>query len=369
MCARGLILAPVLAPVLVLVLALASTALSPSIATATATAQANAPTWGSQIVRRPADWYGSETARHAAATVILHQSAQGGWPKNSDLFAQPRPDADPGLTNTIDNNATTLPLEFLARVVTAGDQTARPAFNRGLDYLLEAQRPNGGWAQFYPLRGGYYDQITYNDDAMIHVMHLLQDVAEGRSPYGFVDTARRARAAEAVRAGTAVILKTQVRRNGRLTVWCAQHDAVTLKPAWARRFEPPSLSGNESVAIVRFLMSIDQPSPEVVAAVEGAVDWFRATALPNLRIETVETDGKPDRRVVAAPGEGPIWARFYDLETDAPIFMGRDSIPRASLAEIEQERRAGYHYYGTWPAALINVDYPAWRTRLGLPAR
>jgi PelA/Pel-15E family pectate lyase len=304
-----------------------------------------------------------------AATVILHQSAHGGWPKNTNLFAPPHPDSDPGLANTIDNDGTTLPLDFLARVITAGDETARPAFDRGLDYLLEAQRPNGGWPQFYPLRGGYYDQITYNDDAMVRVLRLLQGVAAGQPPYGFVDAARRARAAEAVRAGTALILKTQVRRNGRLTAWCAQHDAVTFEPAWARRFEPPSLSGNESVGIVRFLMSIDHPSPEVVAAVEGAVDWFQAVALPDLRVENIQTDGKPDRRVVAAPGEGPLWARFYDLETDAPIFMGRESIARASLAEIEQERRAGYHYFGTWPAALINVDYPAWRTRLGLPAR
>jgi PelA/Pel-15E family pectate lyase len=348
-----------------LALALSATALAPAVAAA----QTDTPGWGSQIVRRPTAWYGSEAARQMAATVILHQSPQGGWPKNTDLFAPPRPDADPGLANTIDNDGTTLPLDFLARVISAGDETARPAFDQGLDYLLEAQRPNGGWPQFYPLRGGYYDQITYNDDAMVRVLRLLQGVAAGQPPYGFVDAARRARAAEAVEAGTALILKTQVRRNGRLTAWCAQHDAVTLEPAWARRFEPPSLSGNESVGVVRFLMSIDHPSPEVIAAVEGAVDWFRAVALPDLRVENIQTDGKPDRRVVAAPGEGPLWARFYDLETDAPIFMGRESIARASLAEIEQERRAGYHYVGTWPATLINVDYPAWRTRQGLPSR
>ncbi|GLK50242.1 pectate lyase [Brevundimonas intermedia] len=356
---RSLILTSVIA------LVLASSPLAPAFAAA----ETDTPAWGSQVVRRPADWYRSDAARNMAATVVLHQSSEGGWPKNTDLFAPPRPNADPGLANTIDNDGTTLPLDFLARVISAGDEAARPAFDRGLDYLLEAQRPNGGWPQFYPLRGGYYDQITYNDDAMVRVLRLLQGVAGGRSPYGFVDPARRARAADAVEAGTALILKTQVLRNGRLTAWCAQHDAVTLEPAWARRFEPPSLSGNESVGVVRFLMSIDHPSPDVIAAVEGAVDWFRAVALPDLRVETFETDGKPDRRVVAAPGEGPLWARFYDLETDAPIFMGRESIARASLAEIEQERRAGYNYVGTWPAALINVDYPAWRTRVGLPAR
>ncbi|MDP1007222.1 pectate lyase, partial [Klebsiella pneumoniae] len=90
---------------------------------------------------------------------------------------------------------------------------------------------------------------------------------------------RRERAAQAVRRGVDALLKSQVRQDGRLTVWSAQHDPVTLAPVGARRFEPASLSGQESVGLVRFLMGIDQPGPDVIAAVEGAVAWFRATAL------------------------------------------------------------------------------------------
>ena len=52
------------------------------------------------------------------------------------------------------------------------------AFRRGLDYLLKAQYPNGGWPQFYPLRNGYWSHITYNDDAMAGVLELLRDVAD-----------------------------------------------------------------------------------------------------------------------------------------------------------------------------------------------
>ena len=93
---------------------------------------------------------------------------------------------------------------------------------------------------------------------MIGVMKLLRDVAAAKPNYAFVDDARRAKAANAVEKGIECILKTQVIVNGRRTVWCAQHDEVTLAPAPARKFEVVSLSGGESVGIVRFLMSIKE---------------------------------------------------------------------------------------------------------------
>ncbi|WP_295224549.1 pectate lyase [uncultured Brevundimonas sp.] len=320
--------------------------------------------WNSAALRRPADWYATAEARRLAAIVIQHQSAEGGWPKNTDLFAPPRPDADPALTNTIDNGGTTQPLAFLARTIAAGDAESRAAFDRGLDYLLAAQQPNGGWAQFYPLRGGYHDHITYNDDAMVHVMALLRDVGDGAAPYGFVDEARRERARQAVARGVETLLKTQVRRDGVLTGWCAQHDARTLAPAWARRFEPPSLSGQESVGIVRFLMSLPDPGPDVVAAVDGAVAWLESAALADTtEVFVTDAQGRRDRILAPKPG-ARIWARFYDLEDGRPIYIGRDSIIRRDLMQIEHERRNGYRYVGEWPEELLDKDYPAWKAKL-----
>lgn len=339
--------------------ALAASALTSVVAPAALAAEAPVP-WNAAVLSQAADWYATPAARRIADHVLTHQSPEGGWPKNTPLNLPARPDADPGLANTFDNQATTLPLAFLARMTTAtGDAAYAAAFQRGLDYVLAAQYPNGGWPQYYPLRGGYHDHITFNDDAMVRVLTLLRDVAAGRPPYGFVDTAQRARAAAAVSRGVDVILKTQVRQDGRLTVWCAQHDAVTLAPAWARRFEPPSLSGSESVGIVRFLMSLEHPSPEVRAAVEGARAWFERSAIRDTRLESyVNAEGQPDRRLAPAPGADPLWARFYDLQTNAPIYMGRDSVAHADLGDIERERRMGYTYVGAWPAALLRNRTP-----------
>ena len=175
-------------------------------------------------------------------------------------------------------------------------------------------------------------------------------------------------AAAAVAKGIDCILRTQVKQDGVLTAWCAQHDEKTLEPAWARKYEPPSLSGSESVGIVRFLMAIDQPSPEIVATIEGAVAWFEKVKLTRIRLEKIRDEsGKSDRRVGAATDDTPpLWARFYELGTGRPLFLDRDSVPRYDYAEITQERRTGYAYYGSWASSLLEKDYPRWRELLGL---
>jgi PelA/Pel-15E family pectate lyase len=249
-------------------------------------------------------------------------------------------------------------------VQATGEARFRQAFERGVDYMLAAQYANGGWPQFYPVREGYYSHITYNDGAMIRVMTVLRDVAAGQTPYDFVDQDRRAKASAAVARGLDCILRTQIKQDGKLTVWCAQHDEKTLEPTWARDYEPPSLSGSESVGVVRFLMEIKQPTPEVVAAVEGAVAWLKAAAIRGVRVEDfTNSDGKEDRRVVTDASAEPIWARFYELGTNRPIFLGRDSKVHYTFAEIEYERRNGYAYHGNWSATLLARDYPRWREK------
>ena len=344
---------------------------APALAQTSATARAPVA-WGSAVLRQPAAWYASPEARRLADTVLQYQSANGSWPKNTDMSAAPTGKLDPELADTIDNQATTLEMGFLARVIQssgAPHETAYvAAFDKGFDWLLSAQYPNGGWPQFFPLRRGYYTHITFNDDAMVRVLTLLRDVADGKAPYGFLDAARKAKAAESVARGVDIILKTQIRQDGRLTVWCAQHDETTLAPAWARKFEPPSLSGYESVGITRFLMGVPNPSPEVVAAIEGSVGWFKANAIPDIAVERfTNAEGLADRRVIPAPG-ARLWARFYELDTNRPVFVDRTAVLQPALADIDRERRAGYNYYDGAAAGLIDIDYPAWRARVG-PSR
>lgn len=324
--------------------------------------------WGDEILRQPRAWYASGEARAAADSVILYQAPEGGWPKNTDLLTPPSsPDAVG--RPTIDNGATTTPMRFLALVVDGtGEARYREAFVRGMDYLFAAQYPNGGWPQYFPLREGYYSRITFNDNAMSNVLTLLRDAGTGDAPYGFVDQVRRDRAVAAVTRGIDVILRSQIRQDGQLTAWCAQHDERTLEPAWARSYEPPSLSGGESVGIVRFLMSVENPTTELIAAIEGAVRWLRSVAMSGVRVHRIpRSDGRVERVLVQDSDAPPLWARFYELGTNRPLYLDRDSVYRYDFSEIGAERRSGYSYHGTWAAELLDMEYPRWRERHRLP--
>jgi PelA/Pel-15E family pectate lyase len=309
-----------------------------------------------------------------AERMLLYQRDNGGWPQpggdaiNYSLIIKPELrkkllSEKKVYDTTIDDKATT---REIATLVKAYSQTQNSTYlqsaERGIKYLLEAQNKAGGWGQFYPDSSGYHKHITYNDNAMIDVMKVMRSTAEAKDEYANISPALRPLAQLAVDRGVRCILNTQVRQNGILTVWCAQHDRLTLKPAKARKFELPSLSGAESVGIINFLMAIKNPSDEIKQSIKAAVAYLESVKIKGIKVEDIPAPSLPkgkDRVVIADPN-GEIWARFYDLETNKPFFVGRDSVPKVTLAEIEHERRIGYGYYGEWPKKLIEVDYPKW---------
>lgn len=327
-----------------------------------------------EINRQPAEWYGGDEARAIAAAVRQYQTESGGWSKNQDMTQPPTAEflADTSYDHrapTIDNGATYTQIRFLARVAAAGDETSRTAVVNGLKYLLSAQYKNGGWPQYYPLLPGYFTHITFNDDAMVNVLQLLREVAAGQAPFAWIDEKLRSRATAAVEKGLACILRCQIVVAGKRTAWCAQHDEVTFEPVPARAYEHTSLSGSETVGIVRFLMGVDRPSPEIIAAIQGAVTWLEQAKLTGIRLDqpsAPELPHKHDRVVVADPSAPPLWARFYEIGTNRPIFGGRDTVIRYSLAEVEPERRGGYRWYVDEPLQLIERDYPRWAKKWGV---
>jgi len=313
-----------------------------------------------------------------ADNILLYQKDNGGWPKNYDIFAILTPEqkdslikAKSVLNTTFDNGTTYTHVAALAQVYTAtGVAKYKEAALKGLTFILSAQYANGGWPQYYPLEENYSRHITYNDGAMMGIMQVLKDVVDKKKDYLFVDDAHRRKIEASYLKGLDCILKTQINDDGKLTAWCQQHDEVTLQPAWARKFEPPSICNGESSEIVLFLMSVDKPGKQIINAVQNAVAWFDASKILHTRVKVVQAPplqtpyrlSTSDRVIVEDETAPPIWTRYYELKTHRPLFCNRDSKVVYSLAEVDRERRDGYGWYTYAPQKVLNA-YPSWRQK------
>jgi PelA/Pel-15E family pectate lyase len=338
----------------------------------------NSTTWN-DVFAKPAIWYATDEAARIADQVVFYQHDNGGWEKNLDMAlmlnlaekSEVTKRKSENTETTIDNNTTTSQLVYLAKVNTASLTKSTPptnfekhkiAFNKGFDYLLTSQYENGGFPQFFPLKKGYYSHITFNDNAMVNVLKLFRDIAKQKTDYKFVDEDRRTKAEKAVAKGIECVLKTQTKQNNQLTVWGQQYDEVTLQPAWARKFEPISLASTESVNIVRFLMTVENPNKEVIDSIENAILWFKKSKISGYKWVNMKNKNATNWLLVADKN-AETWARFYDIEHNRPIFLGRDSVIHFKVTEIEDERRNGYRWYSDEPIELLDSDYLKWKKK------
>jgi len=318
-------------------------------------------------------WYGTPQSLNVAANVLMLQHENGGWPKNIKFYGETlTPDqiskykaqyADVEET-TIDNGATYSEMLFAAKMYQATkDEVYKTAFLKGLAFMHFLQYPNGGFKQFARDKG-YYTHITYNDNAMLNVMSMMNAVASGNPLFaGITEKSDMLKAKASFDKGIDCILKTQYLQNGKKTVWCAQHDEKTLLPAKARAYELPSLSGQESVGLVMLLMDLPNPSPTVKEAVNGAIAWFEANRIRDHRVQLfTNAEGKPDRRWVESTEGDDLWGRFYELDTNKPYVCDRDGIIKYDLSEIGYERRNGYSWYGSSPLKAIE-KYAKWKNK------
>ncbi len=66
--------------------------------------------------------------------------------------------------------------------------------------------------------------------------------------------------------------------------------------------------------------------------------------------------------MIPDPNAPPLWARFYEIGTNRPLFCGRDSVVKYDIAGIEPERRNGYAWYGTWGDGLA-TRFTRWKSK------
>jgi PelA/Pel-15E family pectate lyase len=303
-------------------------------------------------------------ARDAALALARGQLESGGWDYKIEFDPAKRPQwryrdttnsahtpssdsARPkGRNNssTYDDNNTQSSLRYLLAFLDAAKSAPDPrdaqiqeCLDYGLKKLLEAQYPNGAWPQRwdghphdpakYPVKpasiptdypreqptGSYYAHYTFNDNAHRDLVVTLIDAWHRTGNTTYRDAARRA---------ADYLILAQLPEPQPL--WAQQYDE-NLQPAWARAFEPPSITTSESAGVIRLLVDLylEFGDEKYLKPIPPAIAWLRKNEI--------------------APGR---WARLYELGTDKPIYGDRDKKIHYTLDEVSEERRRGYGWQG-----------------------
>ena len=199
--------------------------------------------------------YDPSQVAEIVGNILLFQRDNGGWPKDYDMLAiltdeqRDRVRVTHHRSDTsFDNYNIHSQVAYLAAAYAAhAEPVWRDACRRGLDFMLAAELPGGGFPQSFPNAKGYSAFITFNDGVTIGILNVLRDIADGEPNWSWLDDERRATAQAAVERGIACILYCQIRVGDQLTGWCQQHDPVTFAAAgcapssWPRtvRRKPP----------------------------------------------------------------------------------------------------------------------------------
>lgn len=306
-----------------------------------------------------------------AEKMLIYQLPNGGWGKHMsdkknvdytqkiDAKLLKIIKANNNDLATIDNNATSKEINGLIKAFqTTKNQAYLKSAEKGIQYLLSMQYENGGFPQYFPNSSIYRKQVTYNDNAMINALTVLYNVAEGKEGFDVVDPKLKEKSKAALQKGIACVLKTQVLQNGKLSIWADQYNEVSLKPEKARAFEPMSLASGESVNIVKFLM-MQTITPEIEKSIKSAIQWFKESKIDGYTYNVSRESGNAVRVLSKKEGSA-VWARFYDIPTNKPVFGDRDGSVKFNYEDVSEERRMGYSWYNEAGTKLIENDFPKW---------
>jgi PelA/Pel-15E family pectate lyase len=270
-------------------------------------------------------------AREAARALVWGQLASGGWdyridfdPAESnrwhyrrDVEAGDRETGNRRNRTTLDDNNSQSAFRLLMRVDKVekfADAEIHSAVKYGLEALLRAQYPNGAWPQGYdafpraedfPVKKArypqtwswefpgkrYYTFYTFNDNSIADIMDMMVEAYQTYGDQRYLDAAKR--------GGDFMILAQMPEPQ---PVWAQQYN-IDMEPAWARKFEPPAVTGSETFGIMRALLDLYVVTGEerFLAPIPPALAWAKRSLLPDGRL-----------------------ARFYELNTNKPLYFKRD---------------------------------------------
>jgi hypothetical protein len=266
-----------------------------------------------------------EAARKAGDCLVRGQLESGGWEYRIDFDPNGRKRyayrVDKGQegrrdrnTSTLDDNTTQAALRLLMQLdktLDFKDPKIHEAAQYGLDRLLAVQYPIGAWPQRFteppdpekfPVKKASYPEswsrtypgsrysafYTFNDNAISDVIDVMFMASEIYGDQRYRQSAER--------AGQFILLAQMPEPQ---PAWAQQYDA-DMHPAWARKFEPPSVTGGESQGVMRTLLQLYRQTGDkkYLEPIPRAIAYFRRSELPGGRL-----------------------ARFYELKTNRPLYF------------------------------------------------
>jgi len=272
-----------------------------------------------------------EAARETAEALRQGQLESGGWdnliefaPEDRARYAYRTDSGKPRKTNlrntsTFDDNKSQSAIRFLMELdkeLQFAESPLHESVMYALDSVLKSQYPNGAWPQRfsrfpdpaaypvikaslptewpanYPAKK-YSDYYTLNDNTISDLIELLLDAADIYQQPLYLEAA--------CRGGDFLILAQLPEPQ---PGWSQQYDNH-MHPAWARKFEPPAITGGESQRVMQTLM-------ELYRRTAGRIDNAKRFLKP------LETAIPYYQRSQLANGK---LARFYELHSNRPLFF------------------------------------------------
>ncbi len=260
-----------------------------------------------------------DAAREAAEALVAGQLQSGGWAQvihfgpAQRLGKYRKMPGGSWNVSSLDDGQTQAALRMLIhadRALNFKHAEIHEAALYGLDALLGAQFPNGAFPQGWRepvgphavLKASFpdYDWRTEGRIKNYWDYYTLNDNLAGTVADALIDAHRVYKdekyKAALERLGDFLILSQMPDPQ---PGWCQQYNYETV-PIWARKFEPPAITGWESQDVMETLIKIAQYTgkQQYLEPIPRALEYFKKSLLP----------------------DGTI-ARYYEFRTNKPLYM------------------------------------------------
>jgi PelA/Pel-15E family pectate lyase len=273
-----------------------------------------------------------EAAKAAADALVWGQLESGGWDYKIDFspngsrkwyYRRDKSNVNPKSrrnTSTFDDNTSQSALRFIMSVhKTTGEEKYLSAVEYGLNFMLKSQFENGAWPQRYPLASkGYSRWYTFNDNTINDCIKVMLDAYHIYGDGKYLESAKR---------GGDFIIAAQLPEPQ--AGWAQQYD-YDMNPAPARWFEPAAVCAAATGRNIKTLINLylETGAEKYLDPIPAAINWLEKSRLNN--------------------GQ---WARFYELETNNPIYVNMDREVVYEFVNI----RPGYSWRGNYASSAIRL--------------